>query len=202
MELKERIIIETETLFKQFGIKSMTMDDIARHLSISKKTIYTFFKDKDELVLETMHNAIYCDKCEIEANLTNSKNAVHEIFILKESMQKMLSNMNVSIMNDMQKYHPSSAKMYKQFKEEFVLQKVLKNLRRGIAEGLYRDDFDVEVIARLRIEIIDLTFNSIAFPPNKYTLNEISNQFTDHFLYGLVTLKGYKLINQYKKQTP
>ena len=75
-------------------------------------------------------------------------------------------------------------------------------MRRGIAEGLYRDDFDVEIIARLRIEIIDLTFNSIAFPPNKYTLNEISNQFTDHFLHGLVTLKGYKLINQYKKQTP
>ena len=200
MEVKNRILSETVSLFKQYGIKSMTMDDIARHLSISKKTIYTFFKDKDALVLETMHTSIYCQECAIEEDLSSSKNAVHEIFVLKISMQKMLSTMNVSIMNDMQKYHPSAWKMYCQFKEEFILKKVINNINRGIKEGLYRDDIDVQLIARLRVETIDLTFNSIAFSPDKYTLTYLHNHFTDQFLYGIVSLKGYKLIDQYKKK--
>ncbi|MBC7916140.1 MAG: TetR/AcrR family transcriptional regulator, partial [Pyrinomonadaceae bacterium] len=71
----------------------------------------------------------------------------------------------------------------------------------GVDEGYFRKEINFEIIALLRIEQVDMIFNQLVFPPNKFMLSDVMTQITEHFLYGLCTLKGHKLINKYKQIT-
>jgi hypothetical protein len=100
----------------------------------------------------------------------------------------------------MEKYHPAAFRKFKEFKYNFLYGIIKSNLERGIGEELYRAEIDTDVIARLRIESVMLPFNSEVFPNNRNQLVQIEQQLFDHFLYGLATAKGQKLIQKYKNQ--
>ncbi len=196
---RDRILSGAQDLFFQKGIRSITMDDIAQHLGMSKKTIYSFFKDKDEIVNAMIENKIGVDKREIGAICNCGKNVVEEVFGIMKHMTQMFSKLNPVVFYDLQKYHPEAWKKFKQFKEEFILGLVEKNIEDGKKQGHVRPDINTKVLARIRIEQIEMAFNSNIFPPDKFSVLEVQIAMLEHFLYGICTLKGHKLINKQKQ---
>jgi AcrR family transcriptional regulator len=199
METQERIENAAQELFYRFGIKSVTMDDIAKHLSMSKKTIYTFYEDKDQIVNDLFKKDLNDRECRFEQIAQESKNAVDEILMLMKYMGEMFSGMNPNLFYDMQKYHPKAWSYFKSFKEEKITKMVIANLKKGIEQGLYRKEMDIKIIAKLRVEQVEMAFNPTIFPQDKFQPVLVQMQLLDHFLHGISTLKGHKLINKYKQ---
>ncbi len=199
MEAKERILQKATDLFMRYGIRSITMDEIAGQLGISKKTIYHFFTDKDEMVeaivdVEVKTNETECQRCQVE-----SENAVHEIFIAMKMADEMLKSMNPLIMYDLEKHHPKAYKKFRNYKYEFMYQMISQNLERGIKEELYRPEINVDIIAKHRIESAFMGFNQDIFPHSRYKVSEIGYELGLFFLQGITTAKGKKMIEKYSQ---
>ena len=199
MELKNHIIVEADHLFCQFGIKSVTMDDIAKHLGMSKKTIYLHFKDKNELVVDLMKSKMDSQVCIMDQSFEESSNAVDEIFIAVTNMQGMLSKMNPMLFYDLQKYHPEAWLLFKSFREKCLFKVLYQNIDRGIKEGYYRKNINLDIIAKMRVQQIDTVFNNTTYPSGEFSLLQVMTEITEHYLYGLCTLKGHKYINKFKQ---
>lgn len=174
------------------------MDDIARHLGMSKKTIYAHFQDKNELVYTLIKNRMHNQACMMENDAKDAENAIHEFFLAVTQMQKSLSNLNPMLFYDMQKYHPEAWMEFKAFKEKGLYKTVYQNLERGIKEEIYRSDIDLEILTRLRVDQVDLVFNQSISHGSKFSVLQIMIAFTEHFLYGVCNLQGHKIINKYK----
>jgi AcrR family transcriptional regulator len=198
-QTKERIMQAAHELFYQFGIRSITMDDIAKHLSISKKTIYRFFDEKDQIVNACCSGDLSDHGCRMEEIAKNSKDAIHEMMGFMNHLSGMFSAMNPNLFYDLQKFHPDAWKAFRNFKEQKMMMMVEDNLKRGIKEGLYRADINIKVLARLRIEQVELGLNPVVFPPAKFNFREVQLALLDHFIHGITTLKGHKLINKYRQ---
>lgn len=200
METKQRILLKTHELFFKYGIRSVSMDDIAAQLGMSKKTLYLSYSDKEELVAEVFSKVIEGNKYRCCTDRERALDPIHEIFLAFDMVQEMFSNMNPAVLYDLEKYHPNVFTKMHEFKYGFLYQMIKSNLEKGKKEELYREDIDVEVITKYRIESIMLPFNPVIFPNNKTHLIHIQWQLIEHFLYGLSTTKGRKLIEKYKTQ--
>lgn len=196
--VKDRIATEAFGLFCQRGIKSVSMDDIAQHLSMSKKTIYKWFSNKDEIVFCAISSYLSsvdedCERCKKDA-----PNAIEELFAVMNTTRKVFASIHPSIFYDLQKYHAATWKMWQEYKSHDFLIRIKENLERGISEGLFRKDLDVEVIARLRLAQIEVPFDETLFPRFRFELLHVQTASLEHFMLGIATLKGHKMINDYK----
>jgi AcrR family transcriptional regulator len=200
MEAKERITLQAEELFIKYGIRSVSMDDIANNLGMSKKTIYQFFSDKDELVEAVV--LLHIGRIQTDCTTCNSqaKNAIEEIYLTIDRIMEEFTNMNPVLLYDLHKFHPRAYQLFKNHKDKFLLEFIRKNIEWGIRDELYRPDLDVDVLSKFRIESMMIPFNVSVFPPGKYTLAHTSEVIIENFIFGLVTIRGYKLIQKYREQ--
>lgn len=200
IEQRDRISGATFELFCHRGVKSVSMDDIAQHLAMSKKTIYKWFNNKNDIVNAAVSN--YLNNMEHTAcEMSNAANAVEELFNLVKMSRQIFSQLNQSIFYELQKYHPEAWQLWIKHKNEFTLKKIRQNLERGMAEGLFRKDLDVEVMARLRLAHIELPFDRNFFPPHEFDLTHVQMVSLELYMLGIATLKGHKLINDLKHIT-
>lgn len=200
MEAQDRIRQKADELFRKFGIRSVTMDEIASQLGISKKTIYQYYADKDQLVDAVAVDEIkFSQDCCVK-DMAVSANAIDEIFRVMEFVEIMFRNMNPSMLFDLEKYHPVGYKKFLEHKNRFLFDMIKRNLERGIKEGLYRPEINVEIMTRYRLESMMIALNTELFSASKFNLATLQQEIIEHFLYGLATLKGYKLILKYKRQ--
>ena len=199
LDTKQRIQKAAHGLVMQYGIRSISMDDIAANLGMSKKTIYQYFKDKDELVEAVVDEVILTNQYACKADIDRSENAVHEIFLVMDMMAEMFKTMNPSILHDMQKYHPAAFSKFSKHKNEFLYNVCTQNLQRGIREELYRPEMAVDILCRYRVETMFVPFNPEFQQKLKQSLAKIEEEILIHFLFGLVSQKGYKLIMKYRE---
>lgn len=200
MEMKERIQLKAEELFKRFGIRSVTMDEISFQLGISKKTLYQSFTDKEEIVSAVFDRMMNDNKSRCLADKDNAENAIHEVFLAFDSVLQMFTEMNPAILFDLHKYHPNVYVKFNSYKYEFLYNVIKDNLERGVKEELYRPEINIDIITRFRIESSMLPFNTELFPQSKKDLAGVEKELLQHFLYGLATPKGVKLIQKYIQQ--
>ena len=200
MDVKARILGKAEELFMQYGIRSVSMDDIVNSLGMSKKTLYQYYAEKDELVDAVVDSHISIIQTDCISSQKDAKDAIHEIYITMERILDEFSNMNPMLLYDMEKFHFRSYKKFKDHKDKFLAQIIRQNIEWGVKDELYRDDVDVEVMSRFRLESMMIPFNVAVFPPGKYNLAVLSEQIIEHFVYGLATIKGHKLIQKYNEQ--
>ena len=194
----ERIKHKAHDLFMQFGLKSVSMDDIANSLGISKKTIYQSYIDKDALVDDVIKSLLKHSETCCERDTTAAENAVHEIFLAMDFIMEAFRSMNPSLLFDMQKYYPAAYQKFSKHKNDYLFGVIKKNLERGIKEELYRQDLKTEVLARFRVESMMLPFNPEFHTKVKQSLAAIEQEITLHFLFGMVSPKGYKLAVKYQ----
>lgn len=201
MTTEEKIVKGAEELFFKYGIRSVTMDDIARHLGMSKKTIYQYFKEKEEIIHSLMKSSIEEDKIMFAENSSRSANVVEEVFGLMNHMREIFGRINPNVFYELQKYYPKTWKLFKDFKEECMRSGVETAIEKGKTDGYVRPDVNSKILSRLRLEEIEMGFNPEIFPPDKYRILDVQLTLTEHFLYGICTLRGHKLINKYKEVT-
>ena len=195
----ERIKHKAHELFMQFGLKSVSMDDIATKLGISKKTIYQFYADKDALVDDVIQSLIQHNQQCCDIDQQKAENAVHEIFLAMDLIMEIFRSMNPSLLFDMQKYYPMAFQKFSNHKNNYLYSIIKKNLIRGVAEDFYRPDLKIDVIARFRVESMLLPFSPEFHTKVKQSLADVEEEITLHFLFGMVSPKGYKLAVKYQQ---
>jgi AcrR family transcriptional regulator len=200
MEVKDRIKQKADELYRRYGIKSVTMDEIASQLGVSKKTIYHSFSDKNELVDAVIVDMINFSREYCQSNHKKSLNAIHEVYLAIEMLQVMFDNMNPSILFDIERNYPATFAKFKEYKYNFLFEMVKENIERGKKEKLYRPEVNTDVAAKIRLETMLLPFDEELFPKNKFSLITVQQQLIEYFLFGIASLKGYKLITKYQKE--
>ncbi len=198
-ETRAHILNEAERLFMKFGIRSVTMDDIAKAIGISKKTIYVNFKDKNELVHQLFSEMFNQNGCGIEQCSSEAKNAVEEVFGIMKFLKQCLAGVNPIVFYDLEKYHANTNQIMKEFKHEYILNNIIKTLERGIAEEVFLPEINIEILAHSRVKQLDWIFESDLVRSGKFSLYDVFLETTLHFLRGIVTPEGNQIINEYKK---
>lgn len=180
----------------RFGIKSITMDDVARDLGISKKTLYQMVESKDALVVKVLGHHISREKTQCDWLVKESTNAIDEIFTIMDANSQELAQMKTNIVNDLQKYHRAAWVMIRNFQHDFVLKIIHENLIRGRKEGYYRDDFDIDIVARLHLSTAFNLFDEQLFPSASMSKINLFKEYMMHFLHGIVSSKGLAYIKK------
>lgn len=201
MDVKNRILQCAEDLSRKIGFRAVTMDQLSSQMGISKKTIYQFFTDKDELVDAIMETEISKRQKDCAVLHEEAENAIHEIFMTMEMLTEDFQDINPIVIHDLRKFHPATFDKFERHKNEFLYQVISKNLLRGKEEGLYRPEIDIDVLTRLRLETAMMVFDQDIFPSEKYDILRVTNAIMDHFLHGVVTQNGLQIIEKYKKET-
>jgi AcrR family transcriptional regulator len=200
MDTQQRILQKATELFMRLGIRAVSMDEIATQSGVSKKTIYQFYKDKDELVDAVMQSEEQSVQQDSKECLEQSENAVEEILLTLSRVYARFSKMNPVIISDMQRFHAKAHNRFQKLKYEHLNNVIQDNIQRGIQEGLYRNSLNIEVITKYRLESIMIPFNLNVYPSSEYSLADVAKELMEHFLFGLATLKGHELILKYKEQ--
>lgn len=194
--MKNRIEEKSRELFMRYGFKAITMDEIAAHLGISKKTIYHFFSDKKELVNLIVDNQLTILMDDLLL-IQNSFDPVNEVLHHLESVETLLNSISPHFLFEMERYYPEAYKNFLNYKQEFLLKAIKDNLEKGIQEGYYREQINVDILAHYRLEAIFMAFEQKIFPVSKFHLYKVMEEIAFNFLYGIVTEKGKILIEDF-----
>ncbi|MCC6186865.1 MAG: helix-turn-helix transcriptional regulator [Chitinophagaceae bacterium] len=186
-------------LFRQYGFKSVTMDDIARRCGISKKTLYQYFDNKNSVVSAAM--AWYKEgiRCQCDTILGNASNALEGFVMIKVQFDNMYKEMNPMALHELQRFYPEGYQQFKLNMENDVTA-IKNNILQGIEEGLYREDIDADIISRYHMESVLMIMMPSVLLNDKLNLFTVNRAIMEHYIYGIVTPKGEKLYRKYKEQ--
>ena len=191
MEIKKKEILEqTMKLFMRLGIKSLTMDDVASQLRMSKKTLYEHFTDKNDLVEQVVSSVCKHHRTSIDAICERGLNAIDENHEITKFIVAQIGGVHPSVQFDLQKYHPKAWAILDETERTDIYRCVSNNLRKGVKEGLYREDLDVEVITRLYIARMDATWGGQVFPSEKFNISDVLWKHFEYHIRGIASKKG------------
>lgn len=194
-EKTKEILEKAAAVFLRFGIKSVTMDDMARELGISKKTLYVHFKDKNELVLMILASKVEEDQDHCCMVQKESENAIDELIGIIQFVIENMGKINPSVFMDLQKYHADAWAIIHKHKSEFIFNVLSKNIERGVKEGIYREELLSDIVARLFIGMTDLLFDGKTFPWPEYKLTDLYQTITSFQIHGMANEKGLQYLN-------
>lgn len=198
MEPQEKILKSALELFFKNGIKRVTMDDIAKELGMSKKTIYQYYDDKNKIVNQLCQLEVTRHEHRFNEIFQTSENPIHEIMLISESLKQMMQNVNPIFFMDLQKYHTSSFEFIQTFKRDCAYKDIYRNIQQGINDGLYRAELDPHFVTTYRLAQIDnLMFGNI-FSFEKISFSRAHELLFDLFIHSICTEKGLQLVEQYK----
>ena len=174
----------------RYGIKSITMDDIAKGLGMSKKTLYQYVDNKKDLVYKVMNDHISCEKEALLEIHEKAGNAIEEMIMIGDHISHSLRKMHAAILYDLQKYYPQSWKQFTSFKVSFIYDRISNNIKRGQEEGQYRTDFNVDIVARIYIARIEMVFDQTLFPPQQFGILKIYKEYLMYHMRSIVSDEG------------
>jgi AcrR family transcriptional regulator len=188
------IVKKVRALYTEYGIKSVTMDDVAHELSISKKTLYQHFADKKELVLAVLKEDYRKRQIDFSLILNNKVNAIEELFLYYKLQIRIIRDHKPSFVYDLKKYYPDIFNHFQVIKRGRILDSVLENLIKGKKEGLYRPDLNEDVISRLNLMRIEGIIHSGIFTVEEMVSPDIFFEIYKYHMYGIVNEKGRKIL--------
>ena len=162
-EKKLEILDRASVVYMKFGVKSVTMDDLARELAISKKTIYNYFNDKNDLVTSIIEMKVHMDSAVCTNTAAQSENAIDELIQISEVVTKQFNNFNPIVFSDIKKFHKDAWQVIETHKMIFVLNMITKNIERGIQEKIYRANLNPSIAAKLYVASSDAAMNPEIF---------------------------------------
>ena len=187
----QKILQQVKTLYHKYGIKSITMDDVARELGISKKTLYLYVKDKADLVDKVVEMDINSHQCILKDVAIPNMNAIDALITVSKILNEQMKNMNPSASYDLRKYYPNIWEKIVDFRRKHVFHQIRENMLQGIKEGLFRQDINADIISYfyvLRIEEVYLESNEEFL--KKYQGIEVFNTLFDYHIRGIANKKG------------
>ena len=190
-ELKQRIVLAAESAFTKSGIRNVRMDDLAVSLSISKRTLYELFRDKEQLLLEVVR-CHWQDMSDYMAEIISRTEDVLEIiFAFYKRKMEELCSLNPSFLRDLRKY-PSVLEFLWE-KQKVSDEVAYRYFRKGMEQGIFRDDINFKIINEAMLMSMDLLIYSDIV--EEYPLNEIYSEVTFLHIRGITTEKGLRLVD-------
>jgi hypothetical protein len=196
-EKEHDYLLQASEIFLSHGIKSLTMSDMASKLGIAKKTLYTFVTDKNDLVKKCIQLHITANECEMKEACTISNNAVEELINFSRIAGSKMKMIHPSIFFDLQKYHPEAWNLIRNFNDNAILELTKNNLLKGIEEGIYRQEMNIDVIGPVYVSIVQNIFNRTEEIQEGMSIVEYYSEIFNYHIRGIANEKGIKLINQY-----
>ena len=193
---KLEIVKRVWELYREFGIRSVTMDDVVREMGISKKTLYQYFSDKTELVMAVMDSVYEKRKNEMCEVLLGKENAIEEMLTYYGLQLKMTREHKPTLIYDLKKYYPKIHEKVSVRKRQHIYDSVLQNLKRGKSEGLFRADINEEILARLNLMRIEAIMSSGIFSDEEIVAPYFFKEIWSYHMYGIVNNKGRKILEQ------
>lgn len=197
--MKKKIVQKATDLFLKLGFKSVTMDDIANELAISKKTIYTHFKNKTALVQECTCNVLDNITVGIDHICSLEQNPIEELYEIKKFIMETVEAEQTSPQYQLQKYYPEISRELKESHFEKMMECTRKNLQRGMAQGLYRSNLDIDFIARLYFLGIHGIKDQDLFPAEKFSTQFLTEEYLEYHIRGIVTPEGFLTLKKFIK---
>jgi len=195
-EYDARILAGAAELFRIYGIKAVTMDTIANHLGISKRTIYERFKDKDEMLFAVLNSMIIKQKERIDNVLNSSPNVIAAIFTLLAMGREHAASMNPLINSDLRKYHNNVLLRIREKCEDPDYEGSLKMIVKGKEQGLFRQDVNNEIVSRFVSGLSSMISDGRLFPPEMFLQRDLMKNVIINFMRGISTSEGIKIIDE------
>ncbi len=193
--MKEKILNKAMNMFLNFGFKSVTMDDLAREMGISKKTIYSHYENKTKLVEDCTLHLFKTISEGIDHICLLGKNPIEELYEIKKFAMLHLKNEKSSPQYQLQKYYPKIHETVKQKQFEVMQACVLDNVKRGISDGIYRENLNIDFVSRIYFSGVISIKDHRLFPVEKFPMTALMDYYLEYHLRGIVTPKGRKILN-------
>ncbi|WP_459212705.1 TetR/AcrR family transcriptional regulator [Aquimarina rhabdastrellae] len=195
--MKQKIIETASEMFLSYGFKSVTMDDLASNIGISKKTIYAHFSNKTKLVEATTQHSFDTVCSKIDIIIDADLNPIEELYTIKAEVIKHLKYEKNSPSFQLQKYYP---KIYQEFrtKQFKIMQEcILNNLDRGIASGIFRKEIDTQIISRIYFMGMTGIKDQDLFPLSDFSVTQLMAHYLEYHVRGISTEKGLTILKNF-----
>ena len=173
------------------------MDDIARMLGMSKKTIYAYVCNKSQLVEEALMAFVNEEESVVSEITSTSTNAIEEISAIAEYVMKSLRKMKPTLLYDLQKYYGKTFRMVQQKHFTHIETTIKNNIARGIEEGFYREDLDAAIQAKIYVGLAQILVDEDRFPSSKYERAYLYKQLMKYHLNGIMNDNGRTELQKY-----
>ena len=196
MEKKEKIINGALEIYTNKGVKVVNMDEVATNLGISKKTLYVYFNNKQDLVQHCFQKHYDLVSDMIITSATQFENAIDELFAIDESCSLFMKQINPALLGELKRYYPNTWALIEQLKQKVLFDILKNNLNKGIEQEIYRNEIDVNIIAKLMISRIDALINDEIFPLTHYDFRKLLTENRIYHIRGIATHKGVNYLEQ------
>lgn len=189
---EQKVLAKAVEFFMKYGIKSVSMDDIARGLGMSKKTLYNVVDSKAELINAALLYHLEYEKAFVNKAREEAADAVEEMITISRFILNILRQHKPSLVYEVQKYYPDVWDKIESFNQEFIGQFVLENIEAGIEEGYYRDNIHAVIMQRLYVTRLKVLVDLEVFPIDEFPRAQLYEEFITHHMRGIMTPKGIK----------
>jgi len=192
----EKILGKVSVLYRKYGIKSVTMDDVAHQLGISKKTLYQYVNDKTELVKKVVEHTRQCNISGMENLSAAGENAIEQLIKVSQRVNTIMKDHSPSYEYDLRKYYPDIYGNLMSAKRKLMYESMIANIRQGKKEGIYREELDEEIISKLHLLRIENIQSSEIFKEEEMQSSKFFRELFVYHIHGLATLKGLEVLNK------
>ncbi len=201
MEKKQEQILEKALqLFMKYGLRSVSMDDLCKELAISKKTLYDQIENKRDLIRKVIQHDMDRKKQLIDQSVVHAENAIDVLLILSRLSTEIIQKYNPNFIFDLQKYYPDIYEEFNKIRFSGMYYGIIMNLKRGIKEGLYRKELDVELVAKLYTKKLKDINQDEMFSGNKFSFEHIFKVMFENHIRGIANKKGIEYLEKIKNQ--
>lgn len=190
------ILRKVRTLYRKYGIRSVTMDDISHELGISKKTLYQYVRDKDDLVRQFVEMEMNDHDNRMNISCTEDNNAIEQLLEISRCISILLKDHSMAAEYDLKKYYPDLYSKVRDLKRNHMLKFILSNLIKGKEEGIYRKEMNVEIIAKLNVSIIDNIFDNEVITISEFLDTRFFYEFFVYHIRGIANATGLQLLDE------
>ncbi|MFK7811027.1 MAG: TetR/AcrR family transcriptional regulator [Maribacter sp.] len=194
--MKEKILEKATDMFLNYGFKSVTMDDIASKMGISKKTIYANFANKTNLIEDSTMHLFHIISNGIDQICDLEKNPIEELYEIKKFVMMNLKNEKSSPQYQLQKYYPKVFNVLRTKHFEVMQECVVRNIEKGIELGIYRENLNIEFVSRIYFSGVNSIKDQQFFPLEKFHVATLMDDYLEYHLRGIVTPNGRKILNK------
>ncbi len=198
--IKDKILKTAQDMFMSIGVRTVTMDDLSKELGISKKTLYQYISNKSDLVDQCIRKELSMVRNHMEAIKNQSSDAIEEMMLNGTMVLESLKKFNAKTIFELKKFYPESWMLVKQHQNEYVFNSIKNNLLRGINEGLYRPELNVDILSRFYIGSSALVLEVNDYGDKSYMPSEVFMEFFSYHIRGIASPRGVGKLAIYKNK--
>jgi AcrR family transcriptional regulator len=192
----DKILQKVSSLYRRYGIKSVTMDDVAHELGMSKKTLYQYVNDKEELVKKVVEHTRLCNFTSMNEMKDFSGNAIEMLVEVSRRVNALLKDHSPSYEYDLNKYYPDIYEGLKSAHRKMMYESMIANIRQGKKEGVYRKELDEEIIAKLHLLRIEGIQSGDIFNEDEMRSSKFFVEVFVYHIHGMATAKGVEILEK------